>query len=244
MKRALLTGVAGGLGRELALRLGRSGWAVHGLVRQAGPRTLDLANLAAEEGWKIEFREQDAEAPMSPAVSEWIEALAPELDAFIHLAAPRLSVTPVAMETPEAFEKQWRVAVRFALEVLGCALRPMSRRGGAALAFVLSEATLGAAGKGMGAYVSAKFGLLGLAKVIAAEHEGRLRVACFSPGLMATDLLGDLPVSVRAMMFGTAGGRFTPVSDVAARIAEWLANPADVPSSFENFAIGLSSPPL
>lgn len=243
MKRVLLTGAAGGLGRELALRLGRAGWSVHGLVREAGPRTLDLAHLAAEEGWRIEFREQDAETPMSPEVSEWLSLLAPELDAFVHLAAPRLSVIPLAMETPEAFEKQWRVAVRFALEVLGCVLRPMSRRGGAGIGFVLSEATLGATGKGMGAYVSAKFGLLGLAKVISSEHEGRLRVACFSPGLMATDLLGDLPVSVRAMMLGASGGRFTPVSDVAARIAEWLGQPADFGSSFENFPIGLPSPP-
>lgn len=243
MKRALVTGAAGGLGRELALRLGRAGWSVHGLVRRTGPQTVALATTAHGEGWKIEFREQDAEAPISVEVSEWIERLAPDLDAFVHLAAPRLSVIPVAMETPEAFEKQWRVAVRFALEVLGRTLRPMSRRGGAGLAFVLSEATLGAAGKGMGAYVSAKFGLLGLAKVIAAEHGGRLRVACFSPGLMATDLLGDLPVSVRAMMLGSAGGRFTPVSDVADRIATWLENAPDTPASFENFPIGLPSPP-
>ncbi|MFZ4696228.1 MAG: SDR family NAD(P)-dependent oxidoreductase, partial [Verrucomicrobiia bacterium] len=217
MKRVLLTGTAGGLGRELACHLGRRGWSVHALVRKASSHTLNLGQVAAEEGWKIEFREQDAEAPMSPAVSEWIEALAPDLDAFVHLAAPRLSIIPVAMETPEAFERQWRVAVRFAMEILGRTLRPMSRRGGASLAFVLSETTLGTSGKGMGAYVSAKFGLLGLAKVIAAEHEGRLRVACFSPGLMDTDLLGDLSGSVRAMMIGGSGGRSTPVSDVATR---------------------------
>lgn len=243
MKRVLLTGAAGGLGRELACHLGRQGWSVHALVRKSNPQTLNLGQVAAKEGWKIEFREQDGEAPMSPEVSEWILQLAPELDAFLHLAAPRLSIIPVAMETPEAFERQWRVAVRFAMEILGRTLRPMSRRGGASLAFVLSETTLGAAGKGMGAYVSAKFGLLGLAKVIAAEHEGRLRVACFSPGLMNTHLLGDLPVSVRAMMLGADGRRFTPVSDVAARIAEWLSNPAGSCATFENFPIGLPLPP-
>jgi len=224
MKGALVTGIGGGVGCSLGIELCRQGWSVFGICQKIHPRVDALRKEIAANGGSLEIQVCDfTDTQAVEKLNPWLEKIAPSLDAFVHLAAPRLTLEPIWRTTAVSFDAQWQVGARAAFQMAHSILRPMSKKEKAHWIFVLSEVTLGNPPKGMCGYVAGKYALLGLAQAIAAEYAPRIRVACLSPSIMDTELLGDLPETAKQLLVKATEGRgFMPIETLVREILSAL----------------------
>ncbi len=224
---ALVTGAASGIGWAIARAFAREGArvAVSDLDR---PRTEQAAaQILADGGQALPVvmdvtREDEVEA----ATAQVIQAYG-RLDILVSNAGIQI-VSPLT----ELSFAQWRqvqaVHLDGAFLTTRAALRHMYRRGGGTILYMGSvhskEASLLKA-----AYVAAKHGLLGLARVVAKEgaaHGVRANVIC--PGFVRTPLVEkQIPEQAQAlglseeevirtvMLKETIDGQFTTLDDVA-----------------------------
>jgi 3-hydroxybutyrate dehydrogenase len=227
-KVAVVTGAAGGIGREIARTFAREGAsvAVADLDRQTAEQV--AAELTGPGPHAIPIlmdvsSETEVEAGMARVVAAF-----GRIDILVSNAGIQ-RVSPLEALTFEEWRRVLAVHLDGAFLTTRAALRQMYRQGGGNIIYMGSvhskEASVLKA-----PYVTAKHGLIGLAKVVAKEgarHGVRANVIC--PGFVRTPLVDrQIPEQAKAlglseeavvrdiMLKQTVDGEFTTTQDVAA----------------------------
>jgi NAD(P)-dependent dehydrogenase (short-subunit alcohol dehydrogenase family) len=225
-KRAIVTGAANGIGREIALRFASEGARV-ALADVDG----DAANAVASEVstdalvQKTDVsRPEEVEALVERVVSEW-----GGLDVMVNNAG-----VGVAASAPETSLDDWQFVMSVNLKgtFLGVkyAVPAMRASGGGSIVNMSSIAALVGI-KDRAAYCAAKGGILALTRAAAIDHvEEGIRVNCIAPGTVETPWVDritsgyDDPAEAKeAMKARQPHGRFVRPEEIAA-MAAYLAS--------------------
>lgn len=225
-KRAIVTGAANGIGREIALRFASEGARV-ALADVDG----DAANAVASEVstdalvQKTDVsRPEEVEALVERVVSEW-----GGLDVMVNNAG-----VGVAASAPETSLDDWQFVMSVNLKgtFLGVkyAVPAMRASGGGSIVNMSSIAALVGI-KDRAAYCAAKGGILALTRAAAIDHvEEGIRVNCIAPGTVETPWVDritsgyDDPARAKeAMKARQPHGRFVRPEEIAA-MAAYLAS--------------------
>ena len=226
-KVAVITGAASGIGKEIARTFAQAGAAVAIADRNAG-----AAHAAADELARSGARamgiamDVTSESEVDSGMAAVIAALG-RIDVLVSNAGIQI-VAPVDELSFADWKRLLAIHLDGAFLTTRAVLRHMYRRGGGSIVYMGSvhskEASLLKA-----PYVTAKHGLIGLAKVVAregAKHGVRANVIC--PGFVRTPLVDKqipeqaqkLGISEEAvirniMLKDTVDGEFTTLQDVA-----------------------------
>jgi 3-hydroxybutyrate dehydrogenase len=228
-KVAIVTGAASGIGKRIA-----EVYAAHGAAVAIADINLDAANATAQalvaKGGKAMGVAMDVTS--EAAVDRGVDAVVKQLgavDILVSNAGIQI-VNPIDKYAFADWKKLLAIHLDGAFLTTRACLRHMYARGkGGAIIYMGSvhskEASLLKA-----PYVTAKHGLIGLAKVVAKEgaaHGVRANVIC--PGFVRTPLvekqipeqaqelgISEQDVIKKVMLKETADGEFTTVDDVAA----------------------------
>jgi NAD(P)-dependent dehydrogenase (short-subunit alcohol dehydrogenase family) len=169
MRRTLLiTGIAEGLGIEIAGTFSRAGYDVLGLSRS--DRVSRAVGAEVEQGGG-RYTHLPCDLTHPADVARSLRPIAAGVDVLIH-NAQLLMIKPFADISAEAFEQVWRVACLGAMASAQAVLPHMAARQRGTV--ILSGATAGLrGGANFSAFASAKFALRGLAQALAREFGPR-----------------------------------------------------------------------
>ena len=186
MKTAIVTGASRGIGREIALRLAKDGFAV---VVNYASSTADAEKVVTEivgAGGKAMAVKADVAEPKD-VVNLFQEPLKAwgRVDAVVHNSGI-LEQSAISKGDVESFDKIIRVNLRGTFLVLSQAAQHVVE-GGRIIAF--SSSVIARATPTYGAYIASKSGVEGLVRVLANELRGRkITVNAVAPGPVATEL--------------------------------------------------------
>ena len=215
----LITGASRGIGAALAVRLAKPGRLIGINYSSSHEAALAVGKAVEEKGARALLLKADISDPA--AVDSMFARLPDSLDVLVCNAAvppryARLHETP-----PEEFERQWRVGAFGAALCCRKALPGMMKRKSGRVVFVATSAVQGAAPGFLGAYVSAKHALVGLARAVEAEAGPRgVSVACAFPGMTDTDMIKDYPRPIVE-----AAGRLSTPQEIAEQLAGLVESP-------------------
>ncbi|UCR89863.1 SDR family oxidoreductase [Mycetocola spongiae] len=222
---ALITGGSGGIGRAVAERLARDGFAV--AVHYAGNRERAesvVAAITAAGGTAIAVRGDVAEeAEMAAAFAATTEALG-GIDVVVNTAGI-MTLGPLADFDLDALDRMHRTNIRGTFIVDQHAARTV-REGGAIINFSTSITRL--ALPGYAAYAASKGAVEALTLVLARELRGRdITVNAVAPGPTATELFlnGKDEATIAGMAKAAPLERLGTPADIAEQVA-FLAGPA------------------
>jgi 3-hydroxybutyrate dehydrogenase len=234
-KVAIITGAASGIGREIAAEFSRQGARV-----VIADLALDAASTAAKEiiqaGGQALAVAMDVsnETQVDQGVAAAVAAFG-GIDILISNAGIQI-ISPIVDLSFERWQKLLAIHLDGAFLTTRACMRAMIKtdRGGSIIFMGSVHSHEGSPLKS--AYVAAKHGLLGLAKVVAIEgvpHRIRANVIC--PGFVRTPLvdkqlpeqaaqlhISEAEVIKNVMLKETIDGDFTTIQDVA-KTALWLA---------------------
>jgi len=161
----LLTGVAEGLGADLAETFARAGHDVVGISR-TNRSTEHLTRRVEQAGGRYTHLVCDITQAADAATA--IGPHAGDVDVMIHNAHV-LDIKPFELMTASEFEQAWRVACLGAMICAQSVIPHMAARGQGTI--ILSGATAGLRGAAnFSAFASAKFAIRGLAQSLAREY--------------------------------------------------------------------------
>jgi 3-oxoacyl-[acyl-carrier protein] reductase len=227
-KIALVTGSSRGIGRAVAGRLARSGWAVciNYRVRQDCAESL-AAELAAE-GCRCMTVQADVSdrAQVNHMVRRVEETFGP-----VSLLVNNAGVAGQALfqdVTDELWHRYFSVNVDGAFHTIQAVLPHMLRRHSGCIVNVSSIWGLRGASCEV-TYSATKAALIGLTRSLAAElAPTHIRVNCVAPGVIRTDMLDALPPEVLPQLAQeTPMGRLGTPEDIAAAVAFLASEEAD-----------------
>ncbi len=227
-KIALVTGSSRGIGRAVAGRLARSGWAVciNYRVRQDCAESL-AAELAAE-GCRCMTVQADVSdrAQVNHMVRRVEETFGP-----VSLLVNNAGVAGQALfqdVTDELWHRYFSVNVDGAFHAIQAVLPHMLRRHSGCIVNVSSIWGLRGASCEV-TYSATKAALIGLTRSLAAElAPTHIRVNCVAPGVIRTDMLDALPPEVLPQLAQeTPMGRLGTPEDIAAAVAFLASEEAD-----------------
>ncbi|UVC17893.1 3-hydroxybutyrate dehydrogenase [Mesorhizobium onobrychidis] len=226
-KVAVITGAASGIGKEIALIFAREGARVviadldHSAAQKAASEIDPMGKRALGVGMDVSNEEQ-VESGMVQAIETF-----GRLDILVSNAGVQI-VAPLVEFEFEKWKKLLSIHLDGAFLTTRAALRQMYRQKGGSIIYMGSVHSKEASPL-KAPYVTAKHGLIGLAKVVAKEgaaHGVRANVIC--PGFVRTPLVDkqipeqarELGISeadvIKTMMLKeTVDGEFTTVQDVA-----------------------------
>ena len=182
-RHIVLSGVSRGVGNRLAHGLLSAGARVSVCARsadalvdfhaldQANAHALDITERAAVDHW----------------ITTGVQAFGP-IDAVINNAAILGSMQPIAEYKPDDWAAVMAVNVTGTFQVTQATLPHVVRPGGI---YLHVSSYLGRHGlERYGAYSASKFGVEGLAQVLAEEHRAEGIISCaIDPGMIQTDML-------------------------------------------------------
>ncbi|SAL53796.1 3-hydroxybutyrate dehydrogenase [Caballeronia turbans] len=227
-KTAVVTGAASGIGRAIAFTLAGAGAAVAiADLNQAGADAV-AAEIRGNGGKAIGIA---MDVTNEDAVNQGIDRVASELgsvDILVSNAGIQI-VNPIENYAYADWKKMMAIHVDGAFLTTKAALRHMYKDDRGGVVIYMGSVHSHEASPLKSAYVTAKHGLLGLARVLAkegAKHNVRSHVVC--PGFVRTPLvdkqipeqakelkISEEEVVKRVMLGGTVDGVFTTVEDVA-----------------------------
>jgi NAD(P)-dependent dehydrogenase (short-subunit alcohol dehydrogenase family) len=161
----LVTGIAEGLGAEIAATFARAGYDVHGLAR-TDRAAAHLGALVEQAGGR--YTHVTCDVTNAADVSHALQGVAASVDVLIH-NAQHLLIRPFAEISPLGFENVWRVACLGAMLSAQSVLSHMAARKSGTVIFSGATAAL-RGGANFTAFASAKFALRGLAQALAREY--------------------------------------------------------------------------
>ena len=227
-KVAVVTGAASGIGREIARTFARAGAKLAICDLDAAGAEACAAQLNREGGHAIAvIMDVSSEAQVDAGMAAVVEAFG-RVDVLVSNAGIQI-IAPLEDLKFDDWKQVLAIHLDGAFLCTRAALRSMYQQGGGSIIYMGSvhskEASLL-----KGAYVTAKHGLIGLAKVVAkegAKHGVRANVIC--PGFVRTPLvdrqipeqaktlgISEQAVISNVMLKETVDGEFTTVADVAA----------------------------
>jgi 3-oxoacyl-[acyl-carrier protein] reductase len=185
-KVAIVTGASGGIGRAVAIRLARDGFAVvvhySGSVEKAGNA---VAEIESSGGCAIAGQANVASVPDVERIFEETVTKFGAINVVVN-SAGIMPLARIADGDIEAFDKVIATNLRGAFIVLGQAAQHVSS-GGRIIAF--STSVIAKAFPTYGPYIASKAGVEGLVHVLANELRGRnITVNAVAPGPVVTDL--------------------------------------------------------
>lgn len=186
----LVTGAGSGVGRAVALRFAREGWALGLIGRRLEPLE-ETARLAEVPCAVLPCDVGDAGA-VDEAVASLLERFG-RLDALVNSAGINIPNRAWEVIRPEDFEKVLTINLRGAFHCIRAALPALRERRGTVVN-INSEAGRRATAKAGVAYVAAKYALAGLTESLNAEQRRHgLRAVSLFPGEINTSLLDQRP---------------------------------------------------
>ena len=221
---ALVTGASRGIGRAIALALGKAGARVIGTATTAEGAGAISAMLCAE-GCTGRGAVLDVAAPAS------IEALLGELDSagemptiLVNNAAVTRDALLLRMK-PEDWEQVLSTNLTSVFRLSKACLRPMMKERRGRIVNLTSVVAL-TGNPGQANYAAAKAGLLGFTKSLAKEVASRgITVNAVAPGFIDTDMTRALTEEQRAaLLTQIPAARLGSPEDVAAAVL-FLASP-------------------
>jgi 3-oxoacyl-[acyl-carrier protein] reductase len=209
-KTALVTGGSRGIGRAIALELGRAGASV--VVGYRSGRDEAEAVAAESGGRAVQADVSDADSARSLVED------AGDLDILVNNAGITRDGLLARMS-----DEDWRDVLETNLSSMfytcRAAARPMMKRRGGSIVNISS--IVGVHGNpGQTNYAAAKAGIIGFTKSLARELGSRgVRANVVAPGYVSTQLTGVLPDEARsAMLSATPLGRLGEPEDVAGAV--------------------------
>jgi 3-hydroxybutyrate dehydrogenase len=231
-KVALVTGAASGIGEQCARKLAEDGAAVviADLNLGAAQAVADSINAAGGKAIAVTM-----DVTSETAVNEGIEKTVAELgsiDILVSNAGIQI-VHPVEDYPYEDWKKMLAIHLDGAFLTTKAAIKHMYAGGKGGSIIYMGSVHSHEASKLKSAYVTAKHGLLGLARVVAKEGGSRgVRTNVVCPGFVRTPLVDrQIPEQAKAlgiseaevvknvMLKETVDGEFTTVADVANTVA-------------------------
>ena len=216
MRRALVTGSSRGIGRAIALRLARDGFAVTAHCRSG------IAEARQVSSSVLQFDVRDRAAAKA-ALEADVAKNGPYYAVVINAGIARDN-TFAALS-----DEDWDEVIDTSLDGFYNVMRPLvmpmvrAKQGGRVV--VLSSVSGVIGNRGQVNYSAAKAGLAGAAKALAVELASRkITVNCVAPGPIATDMISQAPLEeiLKVVPMGRVG---TP-EEVAATVAFLLSEGA------------------
>ena len=213
-----VAGGSGGIGSEVARRLGAAGWC----TVIAGRDRDRLASAARALGAEAVPMDATDSAAVDAALGDVAERHG-RLDGLVNCVGSIL-LKPAHLTSDEDWARTVAVNLTSSFYLLRGAMRIMSRAGGGAMVFCSSVA----AGRGLPnheAIAAAKAGIEGLVRAAASTYaKQKIRVNCVAPGLVRTPLSRSLTENEASLKASTSMhplGRIGEPGDVASAIG-WL----------------------
>ncbi len=227
-KIALVTGSSRGIGRAVAGRLARSGWADCINYRARKDCAESLAAALAAEGCRCMTVQADVSdrAQVNHMVRRVEETFGP-----VSLLVNNAGVAGQALfqdVTDELWHRYFSVNVDGAFHTIQAVLPHMLRRHSGCIVNVSSIWGLRGASCEV-TYSATKAALIGLTRSLAMElAPSGIRVNCVAPGVIRTDMLDALPPEVLPQLAQeTPLGRLGTPEDIAAAVAFLSSEEAD-----------------
>jgi 3-oxoacyl-[acyl-carrier protein] reductase len=186
-KSVIVTGASRGIGRAVATRLARDGFAV--VVNYAGNATKADEVVAEIKAARRQAIAVQADVANAADVDRLFKEAVDTFDGInmVVNCAGIMPLSPIAGGDLELFDKVIATNLRGTFVVLGQASRQVSA-GGRIIAF--SSSVIPMAFPTYGPYIASKAGVEGLVRVLANELRGRdITVNAVAPGPVATELL-------------------------------------------------------
>lgn len=223
-KVAIVTGSSRGIGRAIALRLARDGFAV--VVNYAGNRAEAdkvVGEIEAAGGRAIAVRADVSQAADVRRLFDEAEAAFGGIDVLVNSAGV-LSTQPVAQTDEAAYDRIFDVNAKGTFNTLREAASRLREDG---RVVNLSTSVVGLALPGYAAYVGSKAAVEGFTRVFANELRGRrISVNAVAPGPVATELFfeGKTPEVIERMTKQPPLERLGEPEDIA-RVVAFLVGP-------------------
>ncbi len=188
----LVTGAGSGIGRALAHDLARQGATVGLLGRQSKKLERVYDEIVTRGGPTpalLPFDLENALAPQYDALAEALRTEIGRLDGLVHNAALLGVRSPIAHFDVPTWCRVLQVNLTAAFCLTQVCLPLLEKSADASIVFTTSG--VGHVGRAYwGAYAVSKFGVEGLAQVLAHEYQGndRLRINVIDPGATRTDM--------------------------------------------------------
>jgi 3-hydroxybutyrate dehydrogenase len=231
-KVALVTGAASGIGEECAFELARQGAKVVIADLNLAAAKVVAERIIAEGGVAIAV---EMDVTNEEAVNAGIQAAVDQLgsiDVLVSNAGIQI-VAPIEEYDYQNWKKMLAIHLDGAFLTTKAAVKHMYAAGKGGSIIYMGSVHSHEASKLKSAYVTAKHGLLGLARVVAKEGGSRgVRANVVCPGFVRTPLVDkQIPEQAKAlgiseddvvknvMLKETVDGEFTTVQDVAKTVA-------------------------
>jgi len=224
-KLALVTGATRGIGRAIALELGRQGASVLGTATtEAG--AAEIGTMLAQAGIKgagMVLNVRDAAG--CDALVESVQKQHGDILILVNnagIARDNLALRMKDAEWDEVMDTNLKAVFRLSRAVMRGMMKARWGR------IINITSVVGASGNpGQANYAAAKAGVVGMTKSLARELGSRsITVNCVAPGFIDTDMTRALPEAQRSALLGQIPlGRFGAPEDIAAAVA-YLAAPA------------------
>jgi 3-oxoacyl-[acyl-carrier protein] reductase len=222
----LVTGSSRGIGRAIALRLAKAGYAlvIHG--RTASP-ALDamLADLtsAGATARVLHFDVTDRDASAAALTAD-IASHGAYYGVVCNAGIARDGAFPAL--TGEDWDQVLDTNLNGFYNVLQPLIMPMIRRRQPGRVVTLSSVSGVAGNRGQVNYSAAKAGIIGASKALAIELASRqITVNCVAPGLIRTDMIASAPIEEALKMI--PAGRVGEPEEVAGVVAFLMSREAD-----------------
>jgi len=226
-KVCIVTGAASGIGKEIALVYAREGGkiVIADLNLEAAQATANELKASGHQAMAIAMNVVD-EGQVNAGIASVVEAWG-QIDVLVSNAGIQI-IHPVEEFPYEDWKKLLSIHLDGAFLTTKACLPHMYKAGSGSVIYMGSVHSKEAS-KLKSAYVTAKHGLIGLAKAVSkegAEHGVRANVIC--PGFVRTPLvdkqipeqakslgISEEDVIKKVMLADTVDGKFTTVEDVA-----------------------------
>ncbi|WP_050461337.1 3-hydroxybutyrate dehydrogenase [Herbaspirillum autotrophicum] len=227
-KVALITGAASGIGKEIALEYAKEGAKVviADLALDAAKATADEINKSGGKAMAVAMNVTD-EAQVDKGIADAVAAFG-GIDVLISNAGIQI-ISPIVDSTLENWRKMLAIHLDGAYLTTRAAMREMIKAGRGGSIIYMGSVHSHEASPLKAPYVTAKHGLIGLAKVVAKEGaKDKIRANVICPGFVRTPLV-EKQIPEQAKQFGitedavvktimlkdTVDGEFTTTHDVA-----------------------------
>ncbi len=219
-KVAAVTGGSRGIGRAIALELGRRGaQVVVNYHASAGPAEEVVSAIQAAGGTASAIKADVSQLDEAQALIKATAEAYGRLDILVNNAGTTRDML-LAMMKEEDWDIVLATNLKSAFNCSKAALRPMMRQKYGRIINITSVAGL-AGNAGQTNYAASKAGLIGFTKSLAKEVGSRnITVNAVAPGFVETDLTKGLPADLKeAAIKATPLGRWGTSEDVAYAVA-------------------------
>ncbi|MGN7386848.1 3-oxoacyl-[acyl-carrier-protein] reductase [Sporosarcina sp. SAFN-015] len=227
-KTAIVTGASRGIGREIAILLGKEGARV--AVNYSGSQdkaeeVVELIKQSGGDAFAIQANVSDAEQ-VKQMIDETLKTFG-SIDMLVNNAGITRDNLLMRMK-----EDEWDDVININLKGVFLCTKAVTRqmmkqRAGKIVNLASIVGVIG--NPGQANYVAAKAGVIGLTKTTARELASRnITVNAVAPGFITTDMTDALPEDVKEQMLATIPlGKLGSAEDVAGAVAFLLSNDAN-----------------